>query len=91
MAPIVCLGAETESTVLARSFDSAVSVDVPLQSIARLEIFTALFTHVTPDVGVDHPNVLLQCRICEKSAPALIAMKIPRQSLDCVGFFDVLI
>ena len=50
MAPIVCLGAETESTVLARSFDSAVSVDMPLQGIAGLEIFAALLTHVTPDI-----------------------------------------
>jgi hypothetical protein len=91
MAPIVCLGAETESTVLAGSFDSAVSVDVPLQSIARLEIFAALLTHVTPDVGVNHPNVFLQSRIGEKCTAALIAMKIPRQSLDCVRFLDVLV
>jgi hypothetical protein len=54
MSPIMCLSAETESTVLAWSLDAAVSVDVSLTGIARLEIFSTLLTHKTHDVSVDH-------------------------------------
>jgi hypothetical protein len=50
----MCLSAETESTVLAWSLDAAVSVDVSLTGIARLEIFSTLLTHKTHDVSVDH-------------------------------------